>query len=312
MGLAALIFFARTSYKKLKRFSLLIFIFGILLTAAVFIPQISFKYAGATRWIVLGPINFQPSELLKFGYILYLAAWLSSKSKALPTFKYGFLPFLFITGLSAILLILQPDLGTLGVLVLSGLLLFLIAGGNKKHVLVLFLICIASFYILVRLEPYRMERILVFMNPEHDPQGSGYQLRQSLIAIGSGGLFGRGFGMSMQKFQYLPEPVGDSIFSVASEEFGFIGSLSIIIIFLAFAWRGLSIAAWSEDSFSRLSATGIVILILFQSFINIAALTGLIPLTGIPLSFVSQGGSALAITLAEVGILLNISKTRKI
>ena len=259
---------------------------------------------------MLGPISFQPSELLKFSYVLYLAAFLASRREAVRSFKHGFMPFLVITLIAGALIIAEPDLGTAGVMALSGIFLFLTAGGLFRHIFIIIGIVAVLLSALVYLEPYRWERIRVFSNPQYDPQGSGYQLRQALIAIGSGGLFGRGFGMSRQKFDYLPEPVGDSIFAVAAEEFGFVGSVLLLFLFLIFAWRGLKVAYESEDNFSRLLGAGIVILICVQSLVNIAALSGLLPLTGIPLLFISQGGSALAVTLAEAGILLNISKTR--
>ena len=199
-------------------------------------------------------------------------------------------------------------MGSLGVLVLAGLLLFIASGARVRHVAVLILLSVILLAVLIRLEPYRFERIKVFFDPTYDPQDSGYQIKQALIAIGSGGVFGRGFGLSRQKFQYLPEPVSDSVFAVFAEEFGFIGSVFLVFLFVAFLWRGFRVAARAPDLFGRLLAAGIVILIVVASVVNIAALTGLLPLTGIPLLFISQGGSALTMTLAQVGILLNISK----
>ena len=310
-GLAGMILFLfayKTSYKRWRRWALVIFGLSIILTAAVFIPRIGFSSGGASRWLSLGPLSFQPSEFLKFGLILYLAAWFSSNRK-ITSVKNGLVPFLIITGIAGILLIFQKDVGTLGVLALSGLFVFLIAGGKFSHVLLLVLVGLAFLAILVYLESYRIDRILVFFNPEYDPAGAGYQVKQSLIAIGSGGIFGRGFGMSRQKFQYLPEPVGDSIFAVAAEEFGFIGSAAMILLFIIFAWRGFYVSRFATDTFGKLLGSGIVILVVVQSLVNIAALSGLAPLTGIPLIFVSQGGSALAMTLLEMGILLNISKS---
>lgn len=308
VGFALFLFALRLPYRRWKSWAGIIFILSLLLTAAVFLPKIGLEVGGAKRWLVFGPLSFQPSEFLKFGFILYLAAWLSSPKRKIISFKEGLVPFLIITALAAGLLIGQPDIGTLGVLALSGLFLFLIAGGRITHVLMLFGLGVFLLLILVYLEPYRLERILVFLNPNYEPQGAGYQLRQALIAIGSGGIFGRGFGMSRQKFQYLPEPVGDSIFAVTAEEFGFVGSIFLIALFIIFAWRGFYISRFAPDVFGKLLSSGIVVLIVFQSLINIAALSGLLPLTGIPLIFISQGGSALALTLLEAGILLNISK----
>jgi cell division protein FtsW len=206
---------------------------------------------------------------------------------------------------------MEPNISTLLVISFVALTLFYIAGGRFKQIAIAALIGAALLIILIQFKPYLMSRVMVFFNLGNNPQGAGYQLRQALIAIGSGGIFGKGFGMSIQKFNYLPEPAGDSIFAIMGEEFGFLGTTGLIILFLLFLYRGLLIASRSADHFGRLLGSGIVIMIVTQSFINIAAMTGLFPLTGLPLLFISQGGSALALTLAEVGVLLNISKHRK-
>ncbi|MBI2024259.1 cell division protein FtsW [Candidatus Giovannonibacteria bacterium] len=309
MGLALFLFAYKTPYKRWKNWSVIIFVLSLLLTAAVFIPQISFITGGARRWISIGPLNFQPAELLKFGFILYLAAWFSSGRRKVSSLKEGLIPFLVITAVASILLFLQPDIGTLGVVAFSGLFLFLIAGAKYYHILALIVLGLVLLGVIIYLAPYRVERLQVFLHPEYDPQGSGYQVRQAVIAIGSGGIFGRGFGMSRQKFQYLPEPVGDSIFAVAAEEFGFIGSALMVLLFMIFAWRGFYLSRLAPDNFGKLFGSGIVLLIIIQSLINMSALSGIAPLTGIPLAFISQGGSALAMTLLEVGILLNISRS---
>src|SRR3989338_3080249 len=309
VGLALFIFAAKFPYKKWKKWALVIFAGSILLTSAVWIPGLGLKVGGASRWLIFGPLSLQPSEFLKFGLILYLAAWFSSRGGKISSVNGGLIPFLIIMSVASSLLVFQPDIGTLGVLAISGLFLFLIAGGKFTHILILILIGLIFLGILIYLEPYRQDRLTVFLNPDHDPQGSGYQVRQALIAIGSGGLWGRGFGMSRQKFQYLPEPVGDSIFAVAAEEFGFIGASVIISLFLLLAWRGFYISRFAPDTFGKLLGSGMVLLMAVQSMINISALAGLTPLTGIPLIFISQGGSSLAVTLLEAGVLLNISKS---
>jgi len=307
-GFLALLIMVRWPYRRLKKLALPIFILGLALTALVLTPKFGLEFGGARRWISLGPVSFQPSEFLKFGYILYLAALFSSSPGRASSVKRGLAPFILLTGAAGALLILEPDVGSLGVLVLAGLLLFIASGARARHVAVLILLSVILLAVLIRLEPYRFERIKVFFDPTYDPQDSGYQIKQALIAIGSGGVWGRGFGLSRQKFQYLPEPVSDSVFAVFAEEFGFIGSVFLVFLFVAFLWRGFRVAARSPDLFGRLLAAGIVILIVVASVVNIAALTGLLPLTGIPLLFISQGGSALTMTLAQVGILLNISK----
>ena len=310
VGLALLIIGYRVQYKLWRPWAIWIFLLSMAVTAAVFLPGIGFSTGGASRWLSLGPLSFQPSEFLKFGFVLYLAAWFSSSRRKISSITEGLVPFLVITAIASLILILQPDIGTLGVLVGTGLFMFIIAGGKFSHLGLLLLFCVLALALLVYLEPYRMDRVLVFLNPDHDPLGAGYQIKQALIAIGSGGIFGRGFGMSRQKFQYLPEPVGDSVFAVAAEEFGFIGSIVLIMLFIIFAWRGFYIARSAPDTFGKLLGSGIVVLVTLQSLINIAALSGLAPLTGIPLIFISLGGSALAMTLLEMGILLNISRAK--
>ena len=245
------------------------------------------------------------------GFIIYLAAWMSREKEKSATFQRGFIPFIILSGITAILLLAQPDTDTLAISLFAGLAIFLTGGGKWKHILIVGLIGILGLVMIVFTRPYVMSRIKTFINPSANSQGSGYQIQQSLIAIGSGGFTGRGFGQSIQKFNFLPEPIGDSIFAVASEEFGFVGASLLIFFFIFFAFRGLKIAANTPDAFGRLLSIGIVILIVSQAFVNIAAMVGVLPLSGITLPFVSHGGTALFMTLAEVGIVLNISKHRK-
>ncbi|MFZ2299954.1 MAG: putative peptidoglycan glycosyltransferase FtsW, partial [Candidatus Moraniibacteriota bacterium] len=264
---------------------------------------------GAARWVEIGPVSFQPSEVMKLSIILYLAAWLSSKGKTKAAdFFEGFVPFLAILSIVGFLIIKQPDTGTLGLIFLISLSIFFASGANLLHMASLFFGGLAFLAILIKIAPYRLQRFLVFVNPEYDPQGSGYHVTQALLAIGAGGVFGAGLGQSRQKFNYLPEPVTDSIFAILGEEFGLIGTVIVVMLFLFVAWRGLRIARLAPDEFGRLVAVGIVSWIVFQAFINMGAISGLIPLTGIPLPFISYGGTSLAVLLASVGILLNISK----
>lgn len=308
LGLFLMTAASKFDYHKWKVFALPLLIFSTVLTALVFVPEISLYHGGARRWISIFGISFQPSELLKFSFIVYLASWLSSKREEVKSFTKGLLPFMLLVGVAGLLILAQPDTGTFLVLAFASVALFWLGGGKLKHILVIAIVGALALFILIKLEPYRMSRWTVFLNPDHDQTGIGYQLRQSKIALGSGGIFGHGFGMSVQKFNYLPEPIGDSIFSVFGEEFGFIGTSSLIAAFLFFTYRGLAISKKAPDSFGRLLGAGIVILIIVQSFINIASMTGMIPMTGVPLLFVSKGGTALAITLLQIGVLLNISK----
>jgi cell division protein FtsW len=275
----------------------------------VFEPHLGFGYGGARRWINLGPITFQPSELLKFSFIVYLASWMSARKNDIKSFRFGLLPFLVIVAFVGFVLIAEPDIGTLGVIAITSSLMFLIGGGKFSQIALMILLGLGLLYVLILVKPHAMDRVQTFLNPSTaDAQGSGYQVKQALIAVGSGGIYGRGFGMSLQKFTYLPEPIGDSVFAVFAEEFGFVGSAILVCLFLFFLFRGFLIVLRSSDPFAKLLGAGILISIVIQSFINIGSMIGIIPLTGLPLIFVSQGGSALVVALAEIGVLVNISK----
>ncbi len=311
LGTIACIFTTKFDYKKYRKHAFYFFIASAVITLLVFVPGIGFGHGGALRWISIFSISFQPSELLKIGFIIYFSAWLSSVKDKAQTLKYGFMPFVVIIGIVGLILLKQPDTDTFLIIFSAGLAMYLSAGGRWRYIFILALVSVIGIGILAMTRPYIMSRINTFIHPENNAQGSGYQIQQSLIAIGSGGVFGRGFGQSIQKFNVLPEPIGDSIFAVAGEEFGFLGTTSIIILFLFFAFRGLKIASNTPDMFGRLMVVGIVILIVSQAFVNMGAMVGILPLSGITLPFVSHGGSALFMTLAEVGIILNISKNQK-
>jgi cell division protein FtsW len=304
--------FSKFPIKFLRKYSFWAFIASIILMFAVFIPGLGLTHGGATRWIELGPLSFQPSEILKVTYILYLATWLSMVGKkGVQTMHDGFIPFLIISGLAALGLILQKDNDTMIVMMTAGTSMFFLAGARIKHLLILVLIALIALSALIAVRPYIRERIMSFFNPESNLQTTGFQSQHSVTAIGSGGFNGRGFGQSLQKFTYLPEPVGDSIFAVASEEFGFIGAVGLIVLFLLFGWRGLKISNNIKDSFSRLVVVGVVILICVQAFWNMATMMRIIPISGLPLPFVSHGGTALFFTLCACGILLNISRQQE-
>ena len=312
LGLAACAFFARFDYKNLKAYSLYFFIGSLILTLMVRIPGIGFEHGGAWRWISVGAFTFQPSELLRLAFVIYFAAWLSKVKDRIKDIRFGLLPFIVISGLAGAAILIQPDTDTFVTLMCAGLAMFIVAGARVRDFLIIIVIGALIGGLIFATRPYIRERVDVFLHPEEsNTLDSGYQITQSLIAIGSGGILGRGFGQSIQKFNYLPEPIGDSIFAVAAEEFGFLGATFLILLFMAFAMRGLRVATRAPDSFGGLVALGIVILILSQSFINIASMLGIFPLSGTPLVFVSQGGSALLIALIEVGILLNISRYQK-
>lgn len=310
LGLLACIITSQIDYKLYRKYSLWIFILSVIATLLVFVPHLGSAHGGANRWIYIGPLSFQTSELLKIGYIMYLAAWLSLKDKA-KTFKYGFLPFAVLSAVVCLVLLKQPDTDTFLITFFAGIAMFLTAGGKWRYIFIMAAVGVVGLGFVAIERPYVMSRIDTFINPGQNSLTSGYQIEQSLIAVGSGGMTGRGFGQSIQKFNFLPEPIGDSIFAVASEEFGFVGSVGIVLLFIFFSFRGLKIAGKVPDSYGRLMVTGIVIMIVSQAFVNIGAMVGVLPLSGIPLPFVSHGGTALFMTLAEVGIILNISKSVK-
>lgn len=310
MGSIAMLITSRLNYKIWRKYAFYLFLGAIILNILVLVPGIGFEHGGARRWFVIGGISLQPSELLKLGFIIYFAAWAAGMKDKMKTFKYGFLPLLALFAIAGGLLLKQPDTDNLMMVIFSGMAMFLAAGGKWRYIWLLVIAGVMGITVIAFTRPYVMQRITTFMHPENNAQGSGYQIQQSLIAIGSGGLTGRGFGQSIQKFNFLPEPIGDSIFAVQAEEFGFIGSVTLILLYVFFATRGLKIASKINDPFGRLIVVGIVIMIAAQAFVNIGAMLGVLPLSGITLPFVSHGGTSLFITLLEVGIILSISKTQ--
>lgn len=299
-------------YRYLKPFALPALIASIIGLILVFVPGVGLGHGGARRWVALGPIVLQPSEFLKLTFIVYLAAWMASKGKAIKNFSEGLVPFLMVVGLVAILVIMEPDIGTLGVIGFSSIIIYFLAGARFSHLGLIGFGSMVAFYLLTKFYSHAANRLQVFLHPELDPQGIGYQINQAILALGSGGLFGLGLGQGLQKFRYLPEPASDSILAVIGEELGFIGIMALLMLFIIFTFRGLKIAQGAPDDFGRLLAGGLTGWVVIQALINMAAICGLIPLTGITLPFISMGGTSLAITLAGMGILLNISKYSKI
>jgi cell division protein FtsW len=307
-GFLGMYFALKIDYKFWRNYSFYIFLGSILLTAAVFIPSLGWSHLGAERWIQLGSLRFQPVEFLKFGFVIYFAAWLSWAKNRVQDFKFGILPLIILLAIIALILFHQPDTKSFILIAITGMCMLFISGVSMKWITLLGVGALIVLGALVYFTPYLQDRIKTFIDPSQDPQGSSYQIQQSLIAIGSGGIFGRGYGQSIQKFSYLPEPQGDSIFAVVGEELGLVGSVAIIIFYLLFVLRGLRIANNSPDLFSRLLVSGIVILVVAQSFMNIASSIGVFPLTGVPLVFISQGGTSLMIDLIAIGIVFQISK----
>jgi cell division protein FtsW len=309
-GLIALFVLRFISPKLLLRAVLPIYILTVLLTIAVFIPHIGLTINGARRWINLGFTTFQPSEFLKISVILMFAAYLAQAKQKIKEFKYGLLPFGIIVGIPCVILLLQPNTSTVLVIGASCAILYFLAGARWRDFGLIVVGALMALTVLVFLRPYLMNRVMTFIHPAANANTTGYQIQQSLIAIGSGGLLGRGFGQSVQKFNYLPEPVGDSIFAVFGEEFGFLGTVFLVILFVAFAMRGLMIAAEASTQFGSFAVTGLTLLITFSAFLNISAMLSITPLTGLPLPFISHGGTALMAAVASVGIILNVAAHR--
>ncbi len=303
IGVLAMIIVANVDYHWWRDKARLMLFLTFALLVAVFVPGIGESLKGASRWIHIGPLFFQPSEMVKLTFIMYLAGWFEKRVA-----NISLLPLTVILTAIIGLIIAEPDLGTLTVVILIAAAMFFIAGGAYWQMGMGGLLAGFVFLTLIRLSPYRWQRLMVFLNPSSEVQGASYHINQSLLAIGSGGLWGLGFGRSVQKYLYLPEPYTDSIFAIIAEELGLLRAMLVIAAFLFLAWRGLRIAQSAPDIFGRLVATGITTWILVQAFINIGALSGLLPLTGVPLPFVSYGGSSLIIIFVAIGVLLNISK----
>lgn len=306
-GLFFFFIFSLINYKFWRKVNILLLIFSILLLIAVFIPGLGIKYQ-ANRWINLRFFSFQPVEVLKFSLILFFAHFFDKKELKIKNFSSTFLPFILILGIISFLIIKQPNFSGLMIILLISLAIYFVAGANLIYLFIVvgFFAILSPFFL--KIFPYLKSRLLTFIFPGLEPQGISYHLQQALIAVGSGGIFGLGLGRSGQKFFYLPEVFGDSIFAVIAEELGFILTSAIIILFFLLIWRGLKIAKNTPDLFSCLVVTGIVCWFSFQTFINLGAMLKLLPLTGVPLPLISYGGSALIANLAAFGILINISK----
>ncbi len=308
-GVAALVML-RFDYHRFRALSTGLLIFSFILLLVVFIPGLGKATKGAARWIDFGFFQLQPSELLKLSYILYLASWFENRGQRIQKLQEGFLPFLILLIPAVLFLVAQRDLGTLLIILVTTGIIYFAAGAPWWHIGTGVAIGVVLVLFLIVLAPYRMQRLTTFLHPQTDKLGAGYHINQSLLAVGSGGAWGRGFGQSLQKYLYLPEPHTDSIFAIVVEELGFVRTLFVLAAIGLLAYRGYQIAARAGDDFGRIVAFGITTWLLFQSLINIGAILGLVPLTGVPLPFISYGGTSLISCLIGVGILLNISKYR--
>lgn len=312
-GLLLFFIFFKLDYEKIKKITPIFMVVSFLLLVSVLIPGIGLSHGEARSWISFLGISFQPSELVKLSLILYLALLFSKRRKKdIQDFSKGFLPFIFLLSAVIILVLLQPDLGTAIVIALTALSLYILAGAKKSHLILIIAGGLVLFIVFMQIAPdYQKNRLISFLNPQYDTQGIGYHINQAFLAIGSGGFWGLGFGQSKQKFLYLPEVVGDSIFAIIAEELGFVICLAFVGLISFLAYRGFQIAKNSPDSFTLLATGGIISWFAIQNVVNIGAMVGLLPLTGVTLPLVSYGGSSMLVFLGAFGIIASISRYTK-
>jgi cell division protein FtsW len=311
IGLLAMVYWMNSDYRLLRKYSRVFILVSYLLLLAVFLPQIGREAGGARRWIQIAGFSFQPAEFAKLALIIYLADFLSRRQGVIKRFWRGFLPPLLVTAGIAGLILLQPDLGTAVLIVLGVFILFFVAGIRLRQILPIIGLSIPAFYFLVFRIPYRMKRILAYINPWQDPRGAGWQIIQSYLALGSGGLWGVGLGQSRQKLFYLPQSYTDFMLAIIGEELGFIGTASIVILFILLIGEGIKIALKASDLFGGLLGFGIILMLALQAIIHIGVVSGAIPTKGLPLPFISYGGSSLIFSLIGIGIVLSIAKHNK-
>lgn len=307
IGLVGFFIASKISYQTLRKLSPLLLLGNIALLGLVFTP-LGVQAGGAERWLALGPMTFQPAELLKITFIVYLAAWLSGNSERAKSVKKGVVPFVVVLGAVSALLLKQPATSVVILLGAVAGIVYFASGARWSHVIGTAICAAVAIGLVIYATPYRLNRITSFLNPEADALGSGYHLTQARIAIGSGGLFGVGYGQSTTKINFLPEPIGDSIFAVIGEEVGFAGSMVLIALFFLLVMKILLVAKKTQDRFGKLLLIGFAAIIGLQAFLNIGAISGLLPLTGTSLPFISFGGTALAVFMTIGGIVTNISK----
>lgn len=309
-GMIGLFFFLRMPYQMIKGHAFLLLLITIGLLLVVFIPGIGF--GSSHSWIRFGGwFSVQPAEIVKLTFLFYLAAWLEKRQGSVRGTD-SLAPFLMILAVVLGLIALQPDIGTMTIIAAMSFIVYFVAGAPFIFLGGIGAFGFLVFLLLIKIAPYRAARFTTFLHPELDPQGIGYHINQALLAIGSGGIFGVGYGLSRQKFAYLPEVVGDSIFAVIAEEMGFVIAVGLLVLFVAFVWRGLSIARAATDNFGRYVAVGVVSWIAVQAFVNIGSMTSILPMTGVTLPFVSYGGTSLAVCLWGVGVVLSISRDQQI
>ena len=311
-GIILFLIFSKIDYHLIKKVAPIALGITVFFLVLVLIPGIGVSFGGARRWInVFGLFNFQPSEFIKISFLVYLASWLSAKKDDIKKNKDIFITFIFLLGVVSMLLLMEPDLGTLSVIIAFSFVMYFIAGGKLSHIGIFLSIMAIGLMLMILIEPYRFDRFSVFLHPELDPKGIGYHVNQAMMAVGSGGILGLGYGHSRQKYNFLPEVTSDSIFAIMAEELGLIVVVGILFLFLNFLLRGINIARSAHDDFGKLLGAGIVAWIGYQTLAHIGANIALVPLTGVPMPFFSYGGTALASLFAAIGIMANISKNAR-
>ncbi len=299
---------SRVDYRKLRPLAGAGLLVSLILLIMVFLPGLGLKFGGSERWVHLGPIAFQPSEFVKVTFILYVAAWLAGREKQSKTIDEGLFPFIIAIAMVGGLLVLQPNTGSMSVIVGSAVLMYLVSGAPWGWFGVIGAGSLAAVWLLIKITPYRAARFMTFLHPELDPKGVGYHINQAYLAIGSGGLFGVGYGLSRQKYLYLPEVSGDSIFAVMAEEFGFFVVVAFIAALGYLVSRIFAIAKNAPDLFGKYLATGIGCWVAIQSIFNVASMVGLMPITGVTLPFVSYGSSAFIALAIGMGLVASVSR----
>jgi cell division protein FtsW len=298
--------------QTLKKYSKVIMAFSIMLLVLVLIPHIGREAAGARRWFKIGPLNFQPSEFAKVAIFIYLADLLARKEKFVKSFIHGYLPPVLVLGFVLVLILLEPDLGTAIAISAVSVIMLFVSGVRVRYILASILASIPALYVLLFRVPYRRKRMMIFLNPWSDRRGAGFQIIQSFVALGSGGLLGVGLGQSRQKLFYLPASHTDFIFSIIGEELGFLGSAAVVTLFILFVWEGMKITFRAEGRFEKLLSMALVSLIALEAIINIGVTAGVLPTKGLPLPFISYGGTSLIFHLTAVGLLLNIARSSEV
>ncbi len=308
-GLVLMFIAMSVDLKRIKELSKPMMLAAILLLVLVLVPHISKEISGAKRWFKLGPVNFQPSEFAKIAILIYMADFIARKKELVKSFIRGYMPAMLVLGTTVGLILLEPDLGTSVTIAVITMMMLYVSGLRVSYIIASFLASLPLMYALLFRVPFRRRRIMIFLNPWVDKRGTGFQIIQSFIALGSGGLLGVGLGQSRQKLFYLPASHTDFIFSIIGEELGFIGTASVVILFILFVWEGMKVAMKASGLFEKMLSFGIVSMIALEVIINIGVTAGALPTKGLPLPFISYGGSGLIFHLAAVGLLLNAAKS---